>query len=165
MRRTIKNCCKHLFQISSPLNFPNQPTTNGNDFRRVHGGNCKVTEISKRRVHSQALNVWVHFYDLLVPRNVFGSFLADCCDHLFWTDQYIGTWITRAWSRECYTHDIFRWFLWLYSHHHPTKKITLCNIGWLEIIEKIRRRYLAINVYDLSLLFFSTDICDKVIGT
>ena len=89
----------------------------------------------------------------------FGSFLANCCNHLFWTVPYIWRWIIRAWSRECYTHDISRWFLWLYSHHHPTKSITLCNIGWFGITEKIRRwRCLAINVHDRSWLFFSSDI-------
>ena len=30
-----------------------------------------------------------------------------------------------------WTYLPFCWFLWLYSHHHPTKISTLCNIGWL----------------------------------
>ena len=43
------------------------------------------------------------------------------------------------------------WFLWLYNHHHPTNIITLCNIGWLRISVKIRRRRcLAIDVHDCS---------------
>ena len=102
---------------SSPLSFPcehskSTDATNSNDFRQV-----VVTVMSqkstKRRMHSQALHVCVHIHDLLVPQNVFSSFLANHCDHLFKTVQYIWTWITLAWSRECYTHEIFRWFLWL----------------------------------------------------
>ena len=51
----------------------------------------------------------------------------------------------RAWNMVwrqmvMYVHAYVYWFwiylpfclfLWRYSHHHPTKIITLCNIGWL----------------------------------
>ena len=57
--RVVNIYSKYLHRWIFLEKIPNQPTTNGNDFRRVHGGNCTVTEISKRRVHSQALNVWI----------------------------------------------------------------------------------------------------------
>ena len=88
------------------MKIPNQPTTNGNDFRRVVV-TVESQKSAKRRVHSQAPHVCVHRHDLLVPQNDFGSFLTNCRDHLFFTVQYIGMWITRTWSRECYAHDIF----------------------------------------------------------
>lgn len=60
---------------------------------------------------------------------------------------------------------LFRWFLWLNSQHQPTKIITICNIGWLGISKKIRRRRcLAINAHDRSQLF-SFSFSDKLIGT
>ena len=139
----------------SPMSFPRENSqstdaTNSNDFRRVVV-TLKSQKSAKRRIHSEALHVRVHLHDLLVPHNVFGSLLANCRSHMLSTVQDIWAWITRARSREHYTHDIFSLILWLYSHHHPTNIITLCNIGWLRFSEKIRRRkFLAIDVHDCS---------------
>ena len=58
----------------------------------------------------------------------------------------------------------FHWFLWLHSHYHPTKIITLCSIGWLRILTgKIQRwRCILINVQNGSTLFFSLALSDKL---
>ena len=138
----------------SPPNFlrDSQSTdvAKDNDIRRVVV-TLKSQKSAKRQIHSEALHVCVHLRDLLVPHNVFGSLLANCRSHMLSTVQDIWAWITRARSREHAPTTYSRWFLWIYSHHYPINIITLSNIGWLRISEKIRRRRcLAIDVHDCS---------------
>ena len=54
-------------------------------------------------------------------------------------------------SREHYTYDIFRGFLWIKNHHYQTKIITLCITSRLEVTGNCRRwRSLVINVHNCS---------------
>ena len=109
----------------SPMSFPRENSqstdaTNSNDFRRVVV-TLKSQKSAKRRIHSEALHVRVHLHDLLVPHNVFGSLLANCRSHMLSTVQDIWAWITRARSREHYTHDIF-WLIFVNLQSPPSDK-------------------------------------------
>ena len=139
----------------SPTSFPRENSqstdaTNSNDFRRVVV-TLKSQKSAKRQIHSEALHVCVHLHDLLVPHNVFApswlTAVATCYQQ------------SRTFERESLvrghenitTTTYSGWFLWIYSHHHPINIIALCNIGWLGISGKIRRRRcLAIDVHDCS---------------
>ena len=132
----------------SPMSFPRENSqsndaTNSNDFRRVVV-TLKSQKSAKRRIHSEALHVRVHLHDLLVPHNVFGSLLANCRSHMSSTVQYIWAWITRARSREHYTHDIF-WLIFVNlqspppdKYHYPLQHRLIENL-WENSAAKISR--------------------------
>ena len=71
---TVLDGCEHLIKYIFIAKFgrENSQSTNAaiaNDFRRVVHGDCKVTQIGKRRVYSKAPHECKHLPDLSASQN------------------------------------------------------------------------------------------------